>query len=82
MYLDGEWSEVRDPTDEEVKNINGVPETRHRGVRGIHLCGVLAKIPKYLAFLLDEGKKGHPDMKKFAEWVIQNEVSAIVDKGR
>ena len=74
---------IRDPTESELKKIN--EETQELGIGEFEeyaYVEALAKKPKYSEFPGDEGKQDHADMKKFAEWVMQRGVGAIVEERR
>ena len=83
VYRDGLLHEVRDPTEDEARNIDGGgAESRLRGVRGIRLCGSFGGRPKYAEFPTGEGAKGHLDMEKSTEWAKQSAVGLIADTRR
>ena len=81
MWLDGAWCETQGPIVEEVKKIDRTKQTLGFGeFSASAYIDELENNPKYVDHLKNEGKMGHLDVKKFAEWITQKEIPIVAGK--
>ena len=66
IYIDGAWREIRDPTKDDMRNIDGATQNLGLGEFAEYAYAeLLTSGPKYVEFHMVERKKDHLDMKKF-----------------
>ena len=63
VYVDGGWREVRDTTEEEMRNVDGEAQNLGIGEFAEYTFSELpAYGPNYVEFPMGERENGHPDM--------------------
>ena len=75
-------AETRYPTEEEVGEVGGCPRKvafgEHKDKTYVE---VLTKNPKYAEYLMNEGRHGRLEVKKFAKRIQRGEISIVAEVG-